>query len=289
VTALLHPELVEAAAAYVHRGWPVFPCEPEGKRPAGRLVPRGLLQATLDEDQVWSWWKREPNANIGLRTGVAFDVLDIDGSEGMIAINEAAPWFGEPWDGGPTDNDTIDGPTVITGRGHHVYVAVTDHGNKTGLIPHIDWRGKGGYVVAPPSIHANGNRYSWFPGWGPDEQEIRPVPAWLLELLTKPVAFDPPAIERGARAPSSDAYGRRALESEAGRVVMAPEGQRNDQLNRSAHALGQLVGAGVLDVDDVINALLVAASRVGLSESEARATIASGLRAGLASPRRVAS
>jgi hypothetical protein len=75
------------------------------------------------------------------------------------------------------------------------------------------------------------------------------------------------------------------LEGEAGKVVLAPVGQRNHTLNAAAFSLGQLIAGGVLDVDEVVSALLVAAERCGLPTAEARASIASGLRAGAAQPR----
>jgi len=95
------------------------------------------------------------------------------------------------------------------------------------------------------------------------------------------------------RLPSSvqpvggNAYSRRAIEGECGKVALSPEGARNDTLNSAAFALGQLVAGGALDVDDVIDSLLVAATRAGLGDTEARRTIASGLKAGADQPRGV--
>jgi len=51
---------------------------------------------------------------------------------------------------------------VITPRcGDHLYVRASGDGNTSGLLPGIDYRGRGGYVVAPPSIGPNGVRYTW--------------------------------------------------------------------------------------------------------------------------------
>jgi hypothetical protein len=55
--------------------------------------------------------------------------------------------------------------TVLTGSGGlHIYLASPDvkiRSSTSILAPHIDIRGEGGYVVAPPSRHISGNRYTW--------------------------------------------------------------------------------------------------------------------------------
>ncbi len=263
---------------------PVFPVEPRGKRPIGSLVPHWKDDATLDEDKVRFWGRDVPDANVAVVTGASLDALDIDGLEGMAATNAALPWpDNEPWDDTPTG---IDGPTVCTGTGWHVYVAPTGLGNRAGWLPHCDWRGAGGYVIAAGSVHPSGARYEYFPNWGP-EREIRPAPAWVLELLKKPASSIIPNRQACEPPNRTRAYAQRALESEVGRVVMAPEGQRNDTLNRAAHALGQLVAAKVLDLGIVIQTLEDAGMRTGLSFDEVRATIRSGLRAGMSNPRKL--
>lgn len=269
-------DLLGAALAYAERGWPVLPCEVRGKRPLGRLVPHGLKDATTDAAVIRGWWRSEPTANVGLVTGIAFDVLDVDGEEGQHALAAVVP----------AEASVVVGPTVTTGRGSHHYVAVTGHGNRAGLASHVDWRGRGGYVIAPPSIHPSGVPYRWAFGeldvdYGATAS-IRSAPAWVLKLLA-PQALTPRTAER--RVVSSGTYARRALEGEVGKVVLAPVGQRNHTLNQAAFSLGQLIAGGVLDVDEVIEALLLAASRCGLEETESRATIASGLLAGSAHPR----
>ncbi len=263
----------------------MFPVEPRGKRPLGKLAPHGLKDATVDHATIDRWWSAEPRANIGLPTGLSFDVLDVDGPEGMAALVVEMPATAEP----------INGPTVATGKGTHVYVVPTGLGNRAGLLPHVDWRGMGGYVVAPPSVHAAGRQYVWYCGIDdPDfglEAPLAPVPAWLLARLVPARASSSAAPMTTARAGrhssgvKTAAYGRRALESEVGKVMLAPEGQRNETLNRAAFALGQLIAGGVLDVDDAADALLLAAQRIGLPPTEAERTIASGLESGAAQPR----
>ena len=272
-------EALESAIRFASRGVPVIPLKVRDKVPAGQLVPRGLLDGSADIDRIREWASRLTGCNFGLVTGVVFDVIDVDGDEGMAALATEMP----------VDAPTIDGPTVTTGKGAHVYVASSGSGNRARVLPGVDYRGHGGYVVCPGSIHPSGVTYRW--KCGPDDPDfgrdapIRPAPGWFATLLARrPRLAQAPAEKRNVSA-----YGRRALESEVGRVLLAPVGQRNDQLNRSAYALGQLVAGGAIDVDTVADALLVAAERIGLEMLETRQTIASGLRGGATQPRRVAS
>jgi hypothetical protein len=68
-------------------------------------------------------------------------------------------------------------------------------------------------------------------------------------------------------------------------VAAAQPGHRNTTLNRAAFNLGQLVAAGLLDVEQVRAVLLAAALEAGNQERKARATIESGLRGGASKPR----
>lgn len=286
-----------AARQYAAHGWPVFPLARRGKLPAianphpdgsaerascrGEcgLDGHGLYDATLDVDRVSRWWTDHPQANIGVRSGVTFDVLDIDGPEGDQALGDLARRLGV---------ETItDGPMVETAHGWHLFFNPSGHGNRAGLLPKVDWRGRGGYVVGPPSTHPSGHLYRWLPGLGLDTP-LEAVPAWLLDLLNRPSAPAWRPQTATASSGSGGAYGAAAVEREAGRVALAPEGQRNHQLNASAFSLGTLIGAGRLEPATAAAALLTAAERAGLSQQEAQATIASGMRNGIAKPRKAA-
>ena len=286
-------ELLDAALGYSVRGIPVFPVHApvDGRCDCGNATcgspakhPRtlhGLDDATTDQDTIRAWWRRSPNANIGVTTGVAFDVLDIDGGPGKDGWSDVARLVAE-------HGCLPGGPVALTGGGgcHYVFKP-TGLGNRAGIVnpdrgrTHLDWRGKGGYIVAPPSLHIAGERYQWVVDL--DDEPIRDAPLWLVHLV-KP----PPAAPRSTNAApaNTDAYGTAALERELGRLMVAPVGQRNDALNRAAHSLGQLVAGGVLTAADVVDCLLTAASRMGLTETEAEPTIISGLRSGMRQPRR---
>jgi hypothetical protein len=188
------------ALRYLARGWSVIPlcswdhrgcdqapahdraaCEAakkQGKRP---LVAWGQFQerkATSEEAR--QWWERWPGANIG-----------IDSETGLAQLQRLA--------GIDTDQDPAEALQQFragnvafkTGMytGHRLLFALG------GLDPpqrvfttgkREDWKfqARGGYTVAPPSIHGNGNTYQWCDG----HKEIEPqqVPQWLLNAISRP-------------------------------------------------------------------------------------------------------
>jgi hypothetical protein len=257
-------------------------CGQVGKHPLGSLVPHGVNNASCNRARILAWWTRHPQANIGLATGHQFDVLDVDGPEGAHAIQELADAHGLE----------SSGPLVRTGGGGwHYYWAPTGLGNASPAgLEHVDWRGGGGYVVAPPSRHASGHPYSWAPGRDLDSPPTE-VPAVLLGRL------QPRQIQRGTGPvqPSAVAarpdhhYARAVLTEELARVAAARRGERNRQLWESTRNLYNLVAVGALDQREVDQGLLGAAERCGLMSEEprqTRRTLASGRQVGLAHPGR---
>src|SRR5260370_35369360 len=82
LVALSNVPLREAALAYARVGLPVFPLR--GKLP---LVPHGLDDASVDAAVIKRWWRRWPDANIGIPTGPpsGWVALDIDPRHGGVA------------------------------------------------------------------------------------------------------------------------------------------------------------------------------------------------------------
>jgi hypothetical protein len=257
-------------------------CGQPGKHPLGSLVPHGVKDATTNRARILAWWTRHPQANIGLATGHRFDVLDVDGPAGAQAIRELAATHGLE----------SSGPLVRTGGGGwHFYLAPTGLGNvdPAGLA-HLDWRGRGGYVVAPPSRHASGQAYQWAGGRDLDTP-LAQVPAPLRARLEResPVRPAGPVALPATGVPPGDRYARAALTEELARVATAPVGHRNRQLWESTRNLYNLVATGTLDHHEVDQELLAAAERCGLLGEEPRQThktLASGRQVGLAHPGR---
>ena len=130
--------------------WPApVPAGPACDRPAKHpLLRHGVKEATTDPDRIGRWWRRWPQANLGLATGIVFDALDIDGPAGLAALRQLAGAAGL----------RLPGPLVATGGGgwHHWFTP-TGLGNRPPRgLAHVDWRGRGGCVLAPPSRHISG-------------------------------------------------------------------------------------------------------------------------------------
>jgi hypothetical protein len=283
--------LLDAALGHAARGIPVYPvhwprptlgcscrqgpaCDRLAKHP---LVRHGIHDATTDPGQLERWWQRWPHANVGLATGVMFDALDVDGPAGLAALRLFARTAGL----------RLPGPLVATGGGgwHH-WFRPTGLGNRPPRgLAHMDWRGRGGAVLAPPSRHASGEHYRWLVP--PDQAPLPEVPAALRALLDP----DPPTGTRAARpvgpAAPGHPYGRRVLAAELAALGRSTPGRRNHTLNACAFKVYRYVAGGILQDQDVTAAFTHAALAIGLDPAEVSRTLASARTAGLANPRSV--
>lgn len=215
------------------------------------------------------------DGNYGIKTGTVsgFDVCDIDTPESYPELVERLKKYT---------------PYTSTGGGgfhfwfrHHPRVTK----NKTAAIPGIDVKTADGYVVGPGSVHnETGAVYELF-GRLEDAAEW---PEDLLDMLFPDTPGRSPVSNPPAPLPpdSVTPYAAKALESAIETVQAAPEGQRNDTLNREAYGLGGLAHLG-LDCEEVENVLIRAAITSGLSEGEARGTFKSGWTKGTMSPRTI--
>ena len=169
ITTTITP--LEAALSYAKRGWPIFPCKVNAKRP---LTPKGVHNATIDESRIRQWWAMWPQANIGLACGTASGlvVIDVDGEDGRQSLQKLVDTHG------PLPRTLASS----TGRGvHYIFRAGDDPIRTTTseLGKGIDTRSTSNYIIAPPSIHESGKQYAWQPGYSPDDIEPADLPAWL--------------------------------------------------------------------------------------------------------------
>jgi P4 family phage/plasmid primase-like protien len=188
-------ELLEAALMYAGLGIRVLPLRAGTKLPQ---TDHGVLDASDDLDVIRGWWARWPKANVGLACGLTpagwrLVVVDIDlhnpaedGLEAWADMVRAA--------GGEVPNT----PRSLTPSGGiHVLLRMDDEVRNSAAANFpagIDIRGDGGYIVAPPSIHPNGQPYCWEDYVGPDELPVATPPEWLAERLTRPLPTRQPRV-----------------------------------------------------------------------------------------------
>ena len=282
---------LDHALAYRARGWFVFPLKTGTKQP---ITKHGFKDASNDPEVIRAWWGKTPRANIGLdcgRSGVI--VIDVDGDEGLNTLADLEAARGLVY-------STLTSHTpgkAGKGAGLHLLFKMPEGltiGNKK-IGPGLETRGAGGYIVLSPSIHPDhpkGPAYRWADNATP----IADLPQVFIDLLTAEPESTPrssaaattiplPAPARPVSQREIEHYSQAALDDELVKLRAAREGDRNNQLNRSAFALGQLVGAGTLDRSSVEVALEQAARDIGLKGKEVALTIKSGVEDGSASPR----
>jgi archaellum biogenesis ATPase FlaH len=143
--------ILDFAKEYAARGFSIIPLKKRSKEPA--IIWKTYQNRRFDEHSIQYWFGNHSDYNIGIVTGKisGIVVVDLDSEEAVKFSKE---------------NNFPITPTVRTGKGYHMYFAYPkdrDVGNfqKRDDLPGIDLRGEGGYVVAPPSIHASGKKYEW--------------------------------------------------------------------------------------------------------------------------------
>jgi len=153
------------------------------------------------------WWTQWPDANVGIATGQdsGLVVLDVDPRNGGDeSLRDLQRLHGSL----PPTVEAITG-----GGGRHIYFrhpGPCTIPNRTGILPGLDVKADGGFVVAPPSRHISGGQYAWELSSHLDDVPLAPLPPWLMKLIR--------GSTEKPKAPSPEAR--------------IPEGKRNDTLFR---------------------------------------------------------
>jgi Bifunctional DNA primase/polymerase, N-terminal len=242
------------ALAYAARGWPVFPCQVGHKTPA---TAHGHLDATTDPGQITAWYSRNPNWNLAIATGAPGpDVLDVD-DHGPAGNGYAA--FARLSKAG-----LLDGAAAYVrtpGGGLHAYFRGSEQRNGHLAAHHLDFRSRGGYILAPPSW-VNGKPYQLIQARQADGG---------LDWATVTALLEPSRQPR--RPPPVPAPGR-DLSYLARWVASQQEGNRNAGLFWAANR--------ALDGDPAadLSRLAAAARQAGLGEREITGTLDSARKSG---------
>jgi Bifunctional DNA primase/polymerase, N-terminal len=240
------------ALAYAARSWPVFPCHLGQKTPA---TAHGYRDATTDPEQITAWFGRNPHWNLAIATGTPGpDVLDVD-EHGPAGNGYAA--FAKLNRAGLLNSAAVYVRTPSGGL--HAYFRGSDQRNGHLATHHLDFRSRGGYVLAPPSL-IDGKPY----------QLIRTVEADGGLDWAKVTGLLEPRRQTQRPRLASD----RDLSHLARWVASQAEGNRNAGLFWAANR--------ALEADPAadLSPLAAAARRVGLDDKEITRTLDSARRTG---------
>ena len=266
--------LADAARTLAAAGVPVFPCVPGEKRP---LTKRGFHDAGTNPEQVSAWWRRWPAANLAIPTGPVsgIEVVDVD----VRSTGSGFPAFQRARREG-----LVHGWAALVrtpSGGLHVYFPADEsrgQGSWQAPTAYVDFRGSGGYILAPPSQVTQ-----------PDGQ-LRPYELRSTGLV-EPASVDAgrlrnfldprPLLPRGKGTSQIRSLDVQRL----GRWVGAlGEGDRNRGLFWAACRLAE----HHTPVADTLAVLGPAAEHAGLGAREIATTIRSAYRANQPVPRKPA-
>lgn len=292
--------LGQAALDYARRGWPVFPCRERTEtitaangtqrtlKAKAPYAGSGVKDATTDEEIIKGWWRRWPQAMIGLAMGrnglfaLDFDPR-VDAETGEIFELAGLKAALEEQMGCALPQSLT---AMTQSEGVHVYLRQPDAGepirNRGNLPLHVDVRGLGGYVIAPPSIlyHDDGRegRYRWLTNRHDDPVEAPPPLIEILRSKGKKAGGAakadngqdrPPPSRKSSGDDAVDAARRKwalsALDGAIEELTKARQGERGQTLNRVGFRMGQIVGAGAISRAVVLAGLEDGANASGLT------------------------
>ncbi len=189
VTSPAEAAMLEWALAYLRLGWSIVPQLAGEKKPCVRWKPYQERRPT--EEELRDWFGRWPHAGMAVVLGPVggLFVVDVDGTEAHDVLVERLG--GVPF-----------APQVISGsrkpNRYHLFFrcpAVRTKAKATPWHPKLEFRGQGGIVVIPPSLHPSGNAYCWAEGRTLDDLPLADLPDEIVQSLvaaTRRAALSPP-------------------------------------------------------------------------------------------------
>ena len=160
---------LDYALAYLNLGWSPVPIVTASKLPYIKWKKYQTVLPT--ENEIKAWWKRYPQAGVGIITGATSKIISID-FDGIDSIKRFIAQFG-------------DRPTTLSFRsreGHeqdiYRYPSGYEISSTAKFLDDIHIRANGGLFVAPPTLHKSGSQYQWI--------KINPVEDGLDDLLDLP-------------------------------------------------------------------------------------------------------
>jgi len=252
-------------------------CSSIGKHPM--VFGWDKVETVITERYLEEFWRKKTLANVAICAGGKRNILylDIDthfpeknGFDSLAKLEEKNGKLPE----------TLRQRTGGGGEGR--LFIVQDAGklakikNRVAIMPGLDLRVSGGYFVAPPSLHASGNRYEWLNL----EQSIAEAPEWFVDFCIEACSkrSNNKVIPRKV---SIDKGNRNNQLSKALAIVSSAEqGSRNATLNQQSFIVGLNAHRERIDEDKAVAELTKAGLSTGLDEKEVENTVRRAINAG---------
>lgn len=228
--------ILEAALKYHAMGFSIIPIKPDYdlekmkalKSPYGDWIEYQTKQPT--QDKIREWWGQHPKAMIGIVTGPVSNlcVVDLDKYKPEYSEEVANQYF----------PDSIITPTANTPQGgQHLFFAWPGDERLTvdvGTVPGIDFRGKGGYIVAPPSIDLLNKKYAWLEGLDIFTTPLSSLPCiYIKTIITNARA----RVAKGMPGGNGDGLSRQMSSMSSSVDNIYREGRRDNDLFHIANLL----------------------------------------------------
>jgi Bifunctional DNA primase/polymerase, N-terminal len=197
-------------ADYLALGFSIVPQKAGEKKPC--VCWKAFQEMSPDVSQIWEWFRQWPTAGPAVVLGPVSQlfVVDVDGQE---AHEELLRHLGK----------VSHAPTTVSGSGkpfrYHLYFRhphLPTKAKATPWHPNLEFRGQGGIVVMPPSIHKSGRPYRWATCKSLSDLSLPPPPEKIIAELAAanaprapqqqvenqnaPLIRVVPGISRGTRA-----------------------------------------------------------------------------------------
>jgi RecA-family ATPase len=198
--------MLDWARFYAGLGWSVVPVRPGDKLPA--VTWAEFQRKPADDHQLQDWFSTG-GYGIGLVQGASIGtiVLDFDGEDGA-ETREALERQGLPLS-----------PTSLTGSGG-AHIVLRHPGRpvptRKKVLPGMDVRGDGGFIVAAPSLHGvlgadgryhlSGRSYAWDVDAHPEDVAIADCPEWVADIVCGEITGDK-SVSEVVRMPATGPLG----------------------------------------------------------------------------------
>lgn len=227
--------IIEAALRYLELGFSVIPVDNK-KHPLIKWESYQKKRASREE--IGGWFKKWPQMNIGIVTGVISNLLvvDTDTASAIVRVNDSIP-------------ESLAVPCQRTPKGgkHFFFQHQEGFVNRARVSEGVDVRTTGGYVVVAPSVNGSGGGWQWMEGLSLFEVQAPSIPN-AIEVIIKELKKDLYIVDVDKSVDSEPKVSTT--------VYMFKEGRRDEDLFHTANCLVK-GGAKPEEISQILQSIML--------------------------------